>query len=40
MNFDQLDRLRCGGVLIVHRGYPASWLVQALAQRGIGFVIR
>ena len=40
MLFDQLDRLRRGDVLILDRGYPASWLVQALAQRGIDYVIR
>lgn len=40
MLFDQLDRLRRGDVLILDRGYPASWLVQALAQRGIDFIIR
>lgn len=40
MLFDQLDRLRRGDVLILDRGYPASWLVQTLAQRGIDFVIR
>ena len=40
MLFDQLDRLRRGDVLILDRGFPASWLVQALAQRGISFVIR
>lgn len=40
MLFDQLDRLCRGDVLILDRGYPASWLVQALAQRGIDFVIR
>ena len=40
MLFDQLDRLRRGDVLILDRGYPASWLVQALLQRGIDFVIR
>lgn len=40
MLFDQLDRLRRGDVLILDRGYPASWLVQALVQRGIDFVIR
>jgi hypothetical protein len=40
MLFDQLERLRRGDVLILDRGYPASWLVQALAQRGIDFVIR
>ena len=40
MLFDQLDRLRRSDVLILDRGYPASWLVQALAQRGIDFVIR
>ena len=40
MLFDQLDRLRRGDVLILDRGFPASWLVQALSQRGIDFVIR
>ena len=40
MLFDQLDRLRRGDVLILDRGYPASWLLQALARRGIDFVIR
>jgi hypothetical protein len=40
MLFDQLDRLRRGDVLILDRGFPASWLVQALTQRGIDFVIR
>ena len=40
MLFDKLDRLRRGDVLILDRGYPASWLVQALAQRGIDYVIR
>ena len=33
MLFDQLDRLRRGDVLVLDRGYPASWLVQALLQR-------
>lgn len=40
MLFDELDRLRRGDVLILDRGFPASWLVQALLQRGIDFVIR
>lgn len=40
MLFDQLDRLRRGDVLVLDRGFPASWLVQALLQRGIDFVIR
>ena len=38
MLFDLLDQLRRGDVLILDRGYPASWLVQALAQRGIDSV--
>lgn len=38
--FDQLDRPRRGDALILDRGFPASWLVQALAQRGINVVIR
>jgi hypothetical protein len=40
MLFDQLDLLRAGDVLILDRGYPATWLVQLLHQRGIAFVIR
>lgn len=40
MLFEQLDQLRRGDVLILDRGYPASWLVQALAQRGIDWIIR
>ncbi len=40
MLFDVLDRLRPGDVLILDRGYPASWLVQVLAVRGIDFIIR
>jgi len=38
--FDQLDRLRAGDVLVLDRGYPATWLVQLLHQRGIDFIIR
>jgi hypothetical protein len=40
MLFDQLDLLRPGDVLVLDRGYPATWLVQLLHQRGIAFVIR
>lgn len=40
MLVDQLHRLRAGDVLILDRGFPASWLVQALAQRGIDWIIR
>ena len=40
MLFDQLDLLRPGDVLMLDRGYPATWLVQLLHQRGIAFVIR
>jgi hypothetical protein len=40
MLFDQLDLLRPGDVLMLDRGYPATWLVQLLHQRGIDFVIR
>lgn len=40
MLFDQLDRLRAGDVLVLDRGFPASWLVQALAQRGIDWIVR
>jgi hypothetical protein len=40
MLFDQLDRLHPGDVLVLDRGYPATWLVQLLYQRGIAFVIR
>ena len=38
--FNSSNRLLRGDVLILDRGFPASWLVQALAQRGIDFVIR
>jgi len=40
MLFDQLDLLRAGDVLVLDRGYPATWLVQLLHQRGIDFIIR
>ncbi|HMS06023.1 MAG TPA: transposase, partial [Burkholderiaceae bacterium] len=40
MLFDQLDRLCPGDVLILDRGFPASWLVQALAQRGVDWLVR
>ena len=35
---NQLDRLHPGDVLVLDRGYPATWLVQLLYQRGIAFV--
>jgi hypothetical protein len=40
MLFDQLDLLQPGDVLVLDRGYPATWLVQVLHQRGIDFIIR
>jgi hypothetical protein len=40
MLFDQLDVLRPGDVLVLDRGYPATWLVQLLHTKGIAFVIR
>lgn len=40
MLFDQLDVLRPGDVLVLDRGYPATWLVQLLHHKGIAFVIR
>jgi len=40
MLFDQLDLLQPGDVLVLDRGYPATWLVQLLHQRGIDFLIR
>lgn len=40
MLFDQIDLLCPGDVLVLDRGYPATWLVQLLHQRGIAFVIR
>lgn len=40
MLFDQLDLLQPGDVLVLDRGYPATWLVQLLHQRGIDFIIR
>jgi len=39
MLFDQFDLLQPGDVLVLERGYPATWLVQALYQRGIDFII-
>jgi hypothetical protein len=40
MLFEQFDLLQPGDVLVLDRGYPATWLVQALYQRGIDFIIR
>ena len=39
MLFDQLNRLRQGDVLLLDHGYPASWQVQVLIQRGIDFIV-
>jgi len=38
--FEQLDSFAPGDLLLLDRGYPARWLVGALAQRGIDFCIR
>jgi Transposase DDE domain len=35
-----LDKLGPDDVLLLDRGYPASWLVNLLNDRGIGFVMR
>lgn len=35
-----LDKLSPGDVLLLDRGYPASWLINLLLARGIHFVIR
>ena len=40
MLFEQLDRLSNTDLLLLDRGYPASWLVAALNQRNIGFCMR
>lgn len=40
MLMDSLDKLDAGDVLLLDRGYPAAWLVQALQERGIRFVMR
>ena len=35
-----LDSLNCNDVLVLDRGYPANWLINALNARGIKFVMR
>ena len=40
MLFESLDRLSNTDLLLLDRGYPASWLVAALNQRAIGFCMR
>lgn len=40
MLVDALERLGPDDVLLLDRGYPAAWLVQLLAERGIRFVMR
>ncbi len=35
-----LDKLSPGDVLLIDRGYPASWLINLLNERGILFVMR
>lgn len=35
-----LDKLSPGDVLLLDRGYPASWLINLLNERGILFVMR
>jgi hypothetical protein len=40
MLFEQFDLLQPGNILVLDRGYPATWLVQALHQRSIDFIIR
>ena len=40
MLFEHLDRLSCTDLLLLDRGYPASWLVAALNQRQLPFCMR
>lgn len=40
MLFEALDALGPDDVLVLDRGYPATWLVQLLNERGIRFCIR
>ena len=40
MLFEALEPLGPGDVLVLDRGYPASWLVAHLVERGIGFCMR
>lgn len=40
MLMQALDKLGPNDVLVLDRGYPASWLVNLLCERGIKFVIR
>lgn len=40
MLMEALDQLGPADVLLLDRGYPAAWLVQALQERGIRFVMR
>jgi hypothetical protein len=40
MLIEALEHLGPNDVLVLDRGYPASWLIQFLIERGIRFVIR
>ena len=40
MLFEALESLGSGDVVVLDRGYPASWLVAHLVERGIGFCMR
>ena len=40
MLFEHLDKLRRNDLLLLDRGYPASWLFAALLQRGLHFCVR
>lgn len=40
MLFERLDRLGSQDMLVLDRGYPGSWLVAVLLQRGIPFCMR
>ncbi len=40
MLFEHLDLLSSSDLLLLDRGYPATWLVAALLQRGIHFCMR
>jgi len=40
MLFEHLDALQPDDLLILDRGYPATWLIAALNQRNIPFCMR
>lgn len=40
MLFEHLDQLSKGDLLLLDRGYPATWLIAVLSSRGIPFCMR